>query len=339
MKINCLIISFFIWMLSVPFAGANDVTLEPSPELPQSTGDLLLAEAAACFRSNQFEKAESLIVEYVRNQKEKHPAGYTFGFDAAKAMQENLNNELALIAISGMRKHFLEEEDRPILQGVEAALLDSYAKTELWSEAVRLVEENAHEQKTNFLMNMSVFQLNKTLLAAGKTNETAAILQSYYGGSNLVTDPHMPVGFWMESAAETAFSLQKPAWGFELLSKIESSFPEHYQSNQVRFLLMEVYALEEMKDPKNAAQKLSQAHELVEEGAPAGVIEKEAIQSKLSSYRKSGWLNESKRPVPRQLRSRAEASKKSDFLMYTVGSLFILPLFYFTALRLKKRKR
>ncbi|HQC43075.1 MAG TPA: hypothetical protein PLV91_06355 [Verrucomicrobiota bacterium] len=142
----------------------------------------------------------------------------------------------------------------------------------------------------------------------------------------------------LQSAAETAFLTTNRARGFEILNEIEKSFPEYYEMNRIRFLLLEALALEEMGRYPDAAQKLAMIHDRMQKGAQAGLIERESIRTRLENYQKSGWLDAEYRALPEQLRKPAPPSKKKNFLGYTIGSLLILPIF-FAAVFYSRKKR
>ena len=143
----------------------------------------------------------------------------------------------------------------------------------------------------------------------------------------------------LQAAAETAFLATNQTRGFEILNEIEKTFPDYYEANRVRFLLLEVHALDQMGQYPEAARKLSLIHDLMQKGAPVGVIEKEFFRAKAADYQKSGWLDADYRAAREPIRKPAAQSKKKNFLGYTIGSLLILRSFTSTALRLKKRKR
>lgn len=142
----------------------------------------------------------------------------------------------------------------------------------------------------------------------------------------------------LQSAAETAFLTTNQTRGFEILNEIEKSFPEYYEMNRIRFLLLEALALEEMGRYPEAALRLTMIHDWMQKGSRAGLIERQSIRAKLESYQKSGWLDADYRAVPEQIRKPAPPSKKKNFLGYTIGSLLILPIFFATVFYSRKKK-
>ncbi len=142
----------------------------------------------------------------------------------------------------------------------------------------------------------------------------------------------------LQSAAETAFLTTNQTRGFEILNEIEKTFPNYYEANRVRFLLLEVHALNQMAQYPEAAQKLSQIHDVMQKGVPFGVIEKEFFLAKAADYQKLGWLDADYRAAREPIRKPAAPSKKKNFLGYTIGSLLILPIFLIAVFH-SRRKR
>ena len=142
----------------------------------------------------------------------------------------------------------------------------------------------------------------------------------------------------LQSAAETAFLTTNQTRGFEILNEIEKTFPDYYEANRVRFLLLEVHAFNQMGQHPEAAQKLSLIHDLMQKGFPVVVIEKEFFQAKAADYQKLGWLDADYRPAREPLQKPAAPSKKKNFLGYTIGSLLILPIFLIAVFH-SRRKR
>lgn len=142
----------------------------------------------------------------------------------------------------------------------------------------------------------------------------------------------------LQSAAETAFLTTNQTRGFEILNEIEKTFPDYYEANRVRFLLLEIHALDRMEQHPEAAQKLSLIHDLMQKGAPVGPIEKEFFRAKAADYQKSGWLDADGRASREPLRKPAAPSRKKNFLGYTIGSLLILPLFFIVIFYSRKKR-
>lgn len=142
----------------------------------------------------------------------------------------------------------------------------------------------------------------------------------------------------LQSAAETAFLATNQTRGFEILNEIEKTFPDYYEANRVRFLLLEVHALDRMGQHPEAAQKLSLIHDLLQKGAPVGPIEKEFFRAKAADYQKSGWLDADGRAAREHIRKPAAPSKKKNFLGYTIGSLLILPIFFIVIFYSRKKR-
>ncbi|MCK9315591.1 MAG: hypothetical protein M0Q48_05555 [Verrucomicrobia bacterium] len=142
----------------------------------------------------------------------------------------------------------------------------------------------------------------------------------------------------LQSAAETAFLTTNQIRGFEILNEIEKTFPDYYEANRVRFLLLEVHALNQMGQHPEAAQKLSLIHDLMQKGFPVGVIERDFFQAKAADYQKLGWLDADYRAAREPIRKPGAPSKKKNFLGYTIGSLLILPIFFIIVFYSRKKR-
>lgn len=75
----------------------------------------------------------------------------------------------------------------------------------------------------------------------------------------------------LQSAAETAFLTTNQTRGFEILNEIEKSFPEYYEMNRIRFLLLEALALEEMGRYPETALRLTMIHDWMQRALGQGL--------------------------------------------------------------------
>lgn len=253
----------------------------------------LLKQARTCFQSpTGYEDGCNLLEQYVREQQDKFPEGYTFGFEAAKVALENLSFQQAVEVIEELSLRFKSDKDKPIQEGLSASLLEAYANTQQWTNAMKVMKQLYDTERTNFLLNMSVFSFGNNLVIKGQTNEAKEVLTSYFCTTNNIIDGVAPNGFWMEQAAGLAFQLKEKEIGFQLLDNIEKKYPEYCKDNQIHHILMRINALREINENKEIAKWVALAYKLKQEGYTVSATDKDVFENDLKAYRSAGWLNE-----------------------------------------------
>lgn len=280
------------------FFGAH-VLLAQS--VSQFDSEPLLKQARANFETNYVEGGEKLLNQYIREKKQAFPSGYTFGLEAATVASENLNTDTAIEVINDLKNHCSHPEDLMLQEGIEAALLNVYSKAHRWSDGMKLIEEIQRIPKTNFILNMAVFDFNRALLSSGEIIKAALVSKTFIGDGSEMNDTVMPVGFWMQQAAETAFLLNQPSNGLQTLTRISQVSPDYYQSNKISILMEMVTALERLNKPSEVAEQLATAYNASQKGYPVTAADQDLLQNRLKTYQRAGWLDDNYKANPVQV--------------------------------------
>ncbi|NCC60920.1 MAG: hypothetical protein EOM12_08250 [Verrucomicrobiae bacterium] len=255
--------------------------------------EALLKQARTSFQSSTgYEDGCNLLEQYIREQQDKFPEGYTFGFDAAKVAMENLGSQQAVEIIEKLSLRFKSDKDKPIQEGLNASLLEAYANAQQWTNAMKVMKQLYDTERTNFLINMSVFSFGNNLVINGQTNEAKEVLTSYFCTTNKNIDGVAPNAFWMEQAANLAFQLKEKEIGFQLLDNIERNYPEYCKDNQIHHIIMRINALREINENKEIAKWVALAYQLKQEGYTVSDVDKDVFENDLKAYHSAGWLNE-----------------------------------------------
>ncbi len=233
-----------------------------------------------------------MLEQYIREQQDEFPEGNTFGFEAAKVALENLGSQQAVEIIEKLSLRFKSDKDKPIQEGLNASLLEAYANAQQWTNAMKVMKQLYDTERTNFLINMSVFSFGNNLVINGKTNEAKVVLTSYFCTTNNNIDGVVPNAFWMEQAANLAFQLKEKEIGFQLLDNIEKKYPEYCKDNQIHHIIMRINALREINENQEIAKWVALAYQLKQEGYTVSDVDKDVFENDLKAYRSAGWLNE-----------------------------------------------
>ncbi len=305
----------------------------------------LLKQARISFESHDLQKGESLLEQWVQEERLAFPSGYTFGFDAASVAAENLDGQAAIEVITKLKDHFKLPEDLPLRQGVEAALLNAYIKAKQWSDGVQLVDEIQGEPKTNFVLNITVLNFNRALASSGKTNEAMRVSKQFFGGGTDVTDQVMPAGYWMQQNAETALMLNQQSNSLQILDNIEKTSPDYYRTNQIEIIMLKVSALENLAKFSEVARQLSMANDINQKDHPQlPPADQQLLQSRLKAYQRAGWLDDNYKTNQAQAYKPSPGSRpdpiiEKHFVLIRIIMLivFLLPLPFFIFAAFKKR--
>lgn len=281
----------FLWLLFLTLCHVT-LTAALAQNDSQFDSEPLLKRARIIFETYNIREGENLLNQYIQEKRQAFPLGYTFGFEAAKVASENLDTATAIKVIGNLKRLYPRDDELMLREGIDAALLNLYTKTQHWSEGLKLIETIPSNQKTNFVINAAVFNFNRTLISIGKTNEAVAVSRGFLRDGAEMNDHVMPTGFWMRQAAETAFLSYNPSNALQILNKIEESSAEYYSSNRIGILMEKVTALEQLSKPSEIAKQLSLAYDLQQQGHPATAAEQGLLQNRLKAYQRAGWLDD-----------------------------------------------
>ena len=310
-------------------------------KVSQFDSEPLLKQARISFESHDIQKAEIFLEQYIQEKKQAFPQGYTFGFEAATVAIENLDDKTSIEVVKKLKNDHLLPEDLMLREGIEAALLNAYTKSSLWSEGVQLIDEFQGREKTNFVLNATVLNFNRALASSGKNDEALHVSKQFFGDGAGVADQLKTAGYWMQQNAETAFMLNQPSNGLQILDNIEKISPEYFQANQISIIMLKVNILEQTAKYSEVAKQLALAHDLNQNGHSGSTSEQQLLEDRLKAYQRAGWLDDNYKANQVQVYRPTVSNKALGNYAFLVRLIlvvvFLLPPLVIMFFAIKKR--